>query len=218
MRQVSDDLLDSQSAMSTPKGEIRELPRPVDVQKALSEALDAVGHLIPESALIGEIALAYHGIERYTKDVDIAVTEAEAAAVAPVVAGRDPRPLKIGGISFATSSGVRVDLIDRRFEFRALFEEAIAAAKKARLRAKVDEHEVLVVPLAHMVALKLAADRPLDEADVQAILQRPDLDYAQARDIVYRHLGYFAARRLDRAARVARRKDAPPEYENGDGS
>jgi hypothetical protein len=110
---------------------------------------------------------------------------------------------------------VRVDLIDRRFEYRALFEEAIAAAVSEGLRATVGAHRVPVVPLSYLVALKLAADRPQDEADLLALLPREDLDYRKARDVVYRHLGHFAARRLDRVARAAGRGDAPTDYENG---
>lgn len=202
--------------MTGPTKRLLDLPKPVDVQNALVEALDKLEHTVTEYALIGGVALGVHGIERFTKGVDLAVTEAGSAAAARALPDADPTPLKIGGISFAMSKGVRVDLIDRRFEYRALFEEVIREAKKDRLFAKADRHEVPVVPLHYLVALKLAADRPQDEADLQNILRKDELDYPRAREIVHRHIGHFAARRLDRAARALRRKDAPEDYENGD--
>ncbi|MBI2373052.1 MAG: nucleotidyl transferase AbiEii/AbiGii toxin family protein [Deltaproteobacteria bacterium] len=192
----------------------RELPRPVDVRDALREALDRVGSTEP-MALIGGVALAFHGIERYTKDVDLAVTVPTSSRVSSELADWDPRVLSIGGVSIATPSGTRVDLIDRRVEFRALYEETIEDARKRGGKAIVGGHELPVASLAYLVALKMAADRPKDEVDLTSILARPELDYPEAREIVVRHVGYFAARRLDRLARQAGRDDAPLDYENG---
>lgn len=42
----------------------------------------------------------------------------------------------------------------------------------------------------------------------------PDLDYRQARDIVARHIGPYAAGRLDKFARAIARADAPADYDN----
>ena len=188
----------------------RELPKPVNTVQALEEALDILSMLHP--VLIGGVALSFYGIERYTKDVDFALTQAEVSAAALLVQDKDPKPLRIGGLSFATKFGVRVDLIDHRFDYKALFEEAIQAAQHAELRAKVGSREVLVIPIHYFIALKLVADRPQDEADLAKLLPRSDLDYPAAREIVHRHVGLFAARRLDRLARLASRSDAPKEH------
>jgi hypothetical protein len=200
----------------TERGRVAELQKPADIQQALIDGLDHIADLAPEHALIGGIALAYHGVERYTKDVAFAVTKSGSAAVERAADPATVRPLRIGGISLTTPSGVNVDLIDRRFELRSLFEEAIQEARTDRLIAKVRDREIPVVPVSHLVAMKLAAARPQDEADVHALLSKPELDYAKAREVVYRHLGYFAARYLDRMARAAGRTDAPNDYENGD--
>src|SRR5437867_4396706 len=100
--------------MSSPKRTVHELPKPIDVRRALDEALIKLRALGADYALIGGVALGVYGIERFTKDVDIASTVEATAAAESALRDCDPCPLKIGGISIATSLGVRVDLIDRR--------------------------------------------------------------------------------------------------------
>jgi len=188
----------------------------VDLGAALAEALarlDALGEF--RRALIGGIALAVHGVERYTKHVDLAVTRAESAAAERHLGDADPRPLKIGGVSFRTSAGVRVDLVDRRVEFQDLFEAAIDAAHASGRRVSAGDKEAHVVPVPYLVAMKLVADRPQDEADVDALLRRTEVPYPEVRRVVERFLGRYAARRLDRMARAAQRADARADYENG---
>lgn len=199
--------------MSLPRREVLRLPKPVDVQQALVEAMARLRPLGDDFALIGGVALAVHGIERYTKDVDLATTVAQTAAAERSLTDLDLRPLKLGGVSLLTGSGVRVDLIDRRFEYRGLFEEAIREAKESGLVAQSGAVELPVVALPHLVAMKLIADRPQDEADLHALLGKPQLDYRRARAIVLAHVGPYAARRLDKRARAANRSDAPDDYD-----
>jgi hypothetical protein len=108
---------------------------------------------------------------------------------------------------------VRVDFIDRREEYKTLFEEALKAATQKGPRATIGEFAVPVVPLPYLIALKQIAGRPQGEADLMFLLKQPQLDYKSARDIVYRHAGDFAARWLDKMARSAGRQDAPKDYE-----
>jgi hypothetical protein len=201
--------------MSEPR-DVRELPKPLDLQAAFQEALELLERLHARAVLIGGVALAFYGIERYTKHVDFAVTSVQSSALEQALAERDPRPLRVGGVSVTSTAGARIDFVDRRFEFRALFEEAIEAAEGEGPIARAGERQVPVVPIHYLVAMKVAADRPQDEADLAALLLRPELDYSRAREIVHRHVGHFAARRLDRMARLAMRPDAPPDYENGE--
>lgn len=192
--------------------DVREVPRPIDVRSALAEALTRLAVVPGSRALIGGVALAVHGIERFTKDVDLAVTTRQSGEVESKLADADPRPLRIGGVSIATSTGVRIDLVDHRFKYRALFEEAIAAAAAEGPTATVGDRMIEVVPLPYLAAMKLAAGRPQDEADLDAILRTKELDYHRTRRIVEEHLGQFAADYLDRLARSASRTDAPREY------
>ncbi|MBI2376404.1 MAG: nucleotidyl transferase AbiEii/AbiGii toxin family protein [Deltaproteobacteria bacterium] len=198
---------------SSPPGS-RELPKPVDVRAALTEVSERLSLIPGDRALIGGVALAFHGVERFTKDADFAVTLAQTDGAAVVFADSDPRPLRVGGISVLTKSGVRVDLVDRRHELQPLFEEAIAAAnRKGSPRARIGELEIPVVPVSYLVAMKLAAGRARDEWDVDQLLRLPTVDYGATRELVKRFLGAFAARYLDRLARAAGRKDAPRDYE-----
>lgn len=193
--------------------EKRDLPRPVDINRAVEEAAKKLSALGDEYALIGGVALSVYGIERYTKDVDFAATVAQTGKAEAALTADDPKPLRIGGISISTSVDVRVDLIDRRFQYRALFEEAIEQAKRRGPLAVAGVAEVPVVPLSYLVAMKLIADRPQDEADLQKLLRANELDYAGARDVVFRHVGDYAARRLDKLARAVQRTDVPKDYE-----
>ena len=199
--------------MSGPR-EARALPRPVDVEAALLEAIELLRSLGADCALIGGVALGFHGVERFTKDVDLAVAASTSGRVASRTE-RDPRPLNIGGVSIATASGVRVDFIDRRLVYAALYEEAIAAARTRGPLAIVRDRQVPVVLPSHLIAMKLAADRPQDEIDVEKLLAQPAIDYAETRAIVERHLGPFAAQRLDKVARKVGRADAPRDYAQG---
>ncbi len=187
------------------------LPEPIDAEGALAEALARLAG-VEDLALIGGVTLAIHGWPRFTKGVDLAATVAATAEAERRYMGDETVPLRIGGLSVATRAGVRVDLIDRRFEYRALFEEAIAAARAEGPRTRAGAHEVAVVPKVYLAALKLLADRPQDEVDLGVLLADPTLDYRVARAIVARQLGAYAARRFDRLARAARRADAPDDY------
>ena len=69
-----------------------------------------------------------------------------------------------------------------------------------------------VVPLTYLIALKQVAGRAQDEADLAFLLRSPTLDYKKTRDIVYQHAGDFAARWLDKQARLAGRRDTPKDY------
>jgi hypothetical protein len=202
--------------MSTPKQTIHELPKPIDVQRALDEALVRLRAIGGDYALIGGVALGVYGIERFTKGVNLAATTHSTAAAETALKDCDPRPLQIGGVSIATKMGVRVDLIDRRFEYRELFEEAILEAKKAGAVVKTEHAELPLVPLPYLAAMKLIADRPQDEVDLRSLLGLDRLDYRATRDIVLRFAGKYAAQRLDKLARSVGRGDAPADYAAGD--
>lgn len=197
--------------MSSKREEL-PLPKPVDIHRAIAEAVAHLQPLGDEFVLIGGVALGAYGIERFTKDVDLACTVAQTAAAERSLASHAVKPLRIGGISLETAAGVRVDLIDRRFDYRGLFEEAIQVAKEKGGLVRVGTVELPVVTLPYLVAMKLIADRPQDEIDLLALLRLDALPYKAARDVVHRWVGPYAAGRLDKLARSVGRADAPPDY------
>lgn len=162
-------------------------------------------------ALIGGAALQAYGLERYTKDVDFAVRESQSARAQAAWAG-ETRPLRIGGVSLRTADSA-IDLVDRRVELRALYEEAIDATERSGFVVRAGSEDVPVVPMEYLAVMKLAAPRGQDEVDLAFLLRRPELDYARTREIARRHLGYLAARVLDRVARAAGRAEARADYD-----
>lgn len=61
--------------MSDEQRPVLPLPRPVDTTQALAEALALLASQgIHLPVLIGGVALSVYGVERYTRDVDFALT------------------------------------------------------------------------------------------------------------------------------------------------
>lgn len=187
---------------------------------AASTVLDQAG---AEFALIGGLALDAWGIPRATKDVDFAVPVGVAEKAAELLRGpgTEVRPLRIGGVGVRDSQrGLRIDFVDRRFHFAALFQEAIREARTSGRRARVGDREVSLVALEYLVAMKLVSGEPKDEIDVRRLLQRGELRYKDTRAIVEQHLGAASANRLDALARDAGRPEVsrPRLYRNGEES
>jgi hypothetical protein len=190
---------------------IKELSKPIDLQGALQEAIDILSQLGEVGVLLGEIALSYYGLERHTKDIDFAVTIQTTQKAERILLQNDLKPLRIGGVSFATSSGVRVGLIDRRVEYQDLFDEMLQAAKQSP-QLKLGDRLIPVAPLPYLIACKLIADRPQDEVDLRFLLSLPTLEYAKTRELVQRFLGRFGAQYLDKLARAVGRTEPSKEY------
>jgi hypothetical protein len=170
--------------------------------------------------LIGGLALDAWGIARATKDADFAVPVGVAEQAADALRGpsTEVRPLRIGGVGLRDSKrALRIDLIDLRFHFAPLFRDAIAEARQSGRKARVSGHDVSLVSLEFLLAMKLVSGEPKDEIDARRILQRQELEYAGARQIVERHLGAASANRLDALAREAGRPEvARALYRNGE--
>lgn len=189
----------------------KKLASPVDLPALTARGARLLKEVGGSFALIGGVALQAYGHERYTKDVDFAVREAQGAAAQAAWKG-ETKPLRIGGVSLVTDVAP-IDLIDRRVELRALYEEAIDATQRSGFTIEAAGEQVPVVPIEYLVAMKLAAPRAQDEADLAFLLKRRELDYVRARQIVRQHLGFGVLRFLDRLAREAGRKDAPRDYD-----
>lgn len=154
--------------------------------------------------LIGGLALDAWGIPRATKDAGFAVPVGAAEKAADSLRGpaTEVRPLRIGGVGVRDSQrGLRIALVDRRFHFAGLFQEAIRDARASGRTARVGGYDVSLVSLEFLLAMKLVSGEPQDEVDARRILQRQELRYADAREIVEHHLGAASANRLDALAR-----------------
>lgn len=137
--------------------------------------------------LIGGLALDAWGIPRATKDAGFAVPVGAAEKAADSLRGpaTEVRPLRIGGVGVRDSQrGLRIALVDRRFHFAGLFQEAIRDARASGRTARVGGYDVSLVSLEFLLAMKLVSGEPQDEVDARRILQRQELRYADAREIV----------------------------------
>lgn len=188
----------------------RELTPPVDLPALVARGVRLLEQVGGPFALIGGAALQAYGLERYTKDVDFAVSESQTARALALWQGQS-RPLRIGGVSLRTEDSA-IDLVDRRVALQALFEEAIEATVREGFVVRAGGEVVPVAPLEYLIAMKIAAPRDQDEADLAFLLGRPGLDYRRAREIVARHHGFIVARYLDRMARRVGRSDVRPDY------
>jgi hypothetical protein len=185
---------------------------------AAASALEALG---ADFALIGGLALDAWGIPRATKDADFAVPVGTAERAADALRGptTELRPLRIGGVGLRDNDrGLRIVLVDRRFHFSALFQDAIGEAYSSGRKARVGRNDVSLVSLEFLLAMKLVSGEPKDEIDARRILQREELRYGDARAIVERHLGVASANRLDALAREAGRPEVARArlYRNGE--
>jgi hypothetical protein len=195
--------------------------QPFDPGPSVAAAATVLAEQGAAFALIGGLALEAWGIPRATKDADFAVPVGAAETAAAGLRGpaTEVRPLRIGGVGVRDHQrGLRIDLVDRRFHFTALFQEAIQEAAASGRKARVGATAVSLVSLEFLLAMKLVSGEPNDEIDARRILQRQQLRYGDARAIVERHLGVASANRLDAMAREAGRPEMPAArlYRNGE--
>jgi len=141
---------------------VREVPvGPVD------EGLERVDRLLRDSgisfAIAGGFAVIEHGYERFTKDVDLLVLASDLPRAMQVlrengfIGNRTP----IGARMREERTGVQVDLLKTAFKGD---EQAIVRAGRGRRRLGV-------IPVEHLVLMKLESGRIQDEADIVAVLK-----------------------------------------------
>ena len=159
-------------------------PEQIDV--ALAEIATLAAEQGVEAALIGGVALALYGSDRFTSDVDFVAAEALDALP-------EEQPLSFGGYLSRTPSGVPVDWVIRNdaADFVALYKEALAKA------AKMPDVPVRVVTPEYLAAMKLVAGRGKDDV----MITEGMVDIEAAQKIIERLLGAYAAK--DFASRVA---------------
>ena len=145
-----------------------ELP---DDLRDLLVCLDEAGAQV---AIVDGYAVAYHGHPRATKDLDVLIrpTVENAGRVYGALAafGAPLAAFEVSGADFANYEGVlqigvpplRIDIINR---IGVPFDEVIAGGE----RLDVSGHAIPVIGLNALVRSKLAAGRPQDLADVDAL-------------------------------------------------
>jgi hypothetical protein len=140
---------------------VREVPvGPVD------ETLDRVDRILREAgitfAVAGGFAVIEHGYERFTRDVDLLVLTSDLPRAMEVLRAMEFTGARtpLGARMRDERTGVQVDLLGTAFEGD---ERAIQRAGKPR--------RLTVIPVEHLVLMKLEAGRSKDEADIVELLK-----------------------------------------------
>ena len=141
---------------------VREVPiGPVD------ETLARVGRILREAKIVfavaGGFAVIEHGYERFTTDVDLLVHAADLSRGIAVLraAGFNGGRTPIGAKMRDARTGVDVVLVATAFEA-----DERALARSARAASSLP-----VIPVTHLVLMKLESGRSKDEADVVELLK-----------------------------------------------
>lgn len=163
---------------------------PEEVIRAAEEVTGILESRGVGAVVIGAVALAAHGYVRFTEDLDLGVNTdlatlnqvADSLRTAGFEVelrepdGQDP----LGGVVDVRGAFGLVQIVNYGGRFPAVIDGGIAAADTvirpgSRLR---------IVPLPHLVALKLYAGGTKSRADIVELLARnPDADVAAIRDL-----------------------------------
>jgi hypothetical protein len=163
---------------------------PAKIDAALAEIARAVdAHKV---ALAGGVALQAWGSDRFTANIDVI-----SSTRIPLLKNR-AQPLAFGGDQTVAGNGVPVDVIRRTDDYKQLYGDALASA------ARVEGIPLRVVTLPFLAAMKMAAGRGEDKADLEWILVESSAEYADVRRVVRDYLGTYAATELDADLDLAR--------------
>lgn len=148
-------LLDAARVMDSPTG-------------AVDRTLERVATLLTDAgiafAVAGGFAVLAHGYERFTNDVDLLVRASDLSSALRVLraagfrGGRTPLGAKLTD----EGTGVVVDLLGSAFEAD---ETALTQARRAGTR------RLPVVPVAHLILMKLESGRSQDDSDIVELLK-----------------------------------------------
>lgn len=188
-----------------------------------ADLTEATAHAVELSLLVGQplviagaFALAAHGYRRETSDVDIVIPvvigapSGDAVEAAAKEMGLTVRAKHgFGGLDLR-SGDIRIDVLTLDRDVPTLVPEAVKEAVTSGRRAVLFGHDVFVVSLGHLIAMKLVAERKKDVADIVELIKAKlevgewGDDRSQVRDVVRQHLGWYAARAVDDLAATAR--------------
>lgn len=157
-------------------GSTKKLLAPAQLQQAVDELART---LQQPAALVGGYALQQFGSPRLTGGLDIILAERPTGF--PIES-----PLSFGGFQ-SDQRGVPLDFIVRDDHYSGLYEAAL------NHRVDLEGVALPVVPPEYILAMKLAAGRAADDADIEWMLLEEIVDVVTTEQIIRRHLGHYAA-------------------------
>lgn len=157
----------------------KRLLSPQELAAAVTEVAKLARDQDVDVALLGGYALQQYGSDRLTSDLDF-VADAVLDDVELM------QPLSFGGYG-AIVCGVPVDFIVRDDRYGRLYREALSTA------VWIQGLDVPVVQPAYLLAMKMAARRSKDDADIEFLLENNVVDIDRTAQIVEDFLGCYAA-------------------------
>lgn len=147
-----------------------------------------------DALVIGAVALAAHHYVRFTEDLDLA-TNADSLTFRKIAAALRDENLDVelrepdlndplSGVIDISSDGGLIQLVNFGQTFPAIIDDAL---KEADLTVRSDS-PLRIVPLPHLVALKLYAGGLKSKADIVELLKRnPDADLNEIQSLCERY-------------------------------
>ena len=160
------------------------------ILRAAEEILDCLHAHQLDAVVIGAVALAAHRYVRQTEDLNLGVnanvrklrelTDSLRKAGYQAELHEPDADDPLGGVIDIEGSFGLIQIISYADKFPAVIEDAL---REARLTARPDS-ALKLVPLPHLIALKLYAGGTKSRADVLELLMRnPELDLAGVREL-----------------------------------
>jgi hypothetical protein len=170
------------------------MSHPDDLLQAAEKVLAVLAQHYLDAVVIGAVALAAHHYVRQTEDLDLGVN-ADVRTLRAVVSslheagleaelrepdGEDP----LGGVIDVSGSFGLVQIVSFSGRFPAVIEDAV---RLATLVVREDS-PLKIVPIPHLIALKLYAGGHKSKADIIELLVRnPDLELDEVRRVCARY-------------------------------
>jgi len=187
-------------------------------------ACEVLNELKIDGILIGRLAVWMYlpdtSEHAYTKDFDVAVSKKNRLEIAKYLTNRgyEVRELTIGGFNARISEkDVNVDFIDRYSEevgnLSDLFGDAISQANET---VRIEDTELKIVSVEHLIAMKLATTEKKDEDDAKRLLKEDRTDIGRLRKITRQFLGNFGIVSLERVLLEIGHKEARQRKKYGD--
>lgn len=160
--------------------------------------------------------MAAHGYRRETSDVDIVIpvvigtASGDAVEEAAREMGMTVRTKhRFGGLDLRDRE-IRIDVLTLDRDVPTLVPDAVEEAVASNRTVDIFGHTMFVISIGHLIAMKLVAERKKDTADiVELIKARIEMsewsrDSPEVRRVVTQHLGWYAAKTVDKLAAEAR--------------
>jgi len=172
--------------LASPSGGRSPLLPPAELERAARDLLSTAASQGVKAAVAGGLALQQYGSPRLTGDLDV-------VASAPIAGFRKQKSLVFGGESVVGPGGVPTDIIRRDDAYRRLYAAGLRHAKPV--------NGMLIIQPEYLAAMKLAAGRTKDIADLEWMFAERVVNLRKAMEVVAEYVGgEYAARDLETIA------------------